>query len=61
HINVCITKEYMISQICLYCFSKPDDPIQRKDDKDKQVSFKSKGSPMPTKHPNLEAFSLSLL
>ncbi|ORE08292.1 hypothetical protein BCV72DRAFT_91333 [Rhizopus microsporus var. microsporus] len=34
----------MTSQTCLYCFSKLDHPIQRKTEKGRQISFKSKGS-----------------
>ncbi|ORE10887.1 hypothetical protein BCV72DRAFT_195294, partial [Rhizopus microsporus var. microsporus] len=42
--NVCITDEYMTPQTCLYCFSKLSHPIQRKTEKERQISFKSKGS-----------------
>ncbi|ORE10987.1 hypothetical protein BCV72DRAFT_329639, partial [Rhizopus microsporus var. microsporus] len=44
YVNVRITDEYMASQVCLYCFSKLDQLMQRKLNKGRQISFKSKGS-----------------
>ncbi|CEI91583.1 hypothetical protein RMCBS344292_05867 [Rhizopus microsporus] len=43
-VNVCITNDSMMSQACIYCFSKLVNTIHRKTIKDKEIKTKVKGS-----------------
>ena len=44
NVNVCIAKDSMTSQTCIYCFSKLVNPMPRKTIKDKEIKTKVKGS-----------------